>query len=222
MIEDLRLHAEVLSHDGHMLGTLSRFVFEKDSRRLTHIVVDTGVLRSGEALWKGGWGIAHDRIVPIGAVESATSDEVRLTMAADDFRDVSVDYADEYFVPVPDLAPGRPDESDLARIAMSIPGEPGPYAMEQVTVVPPHEAEINKDSPVWRLRPHQKLGEVERVVFDARTKRITALVVRRGFVFHRDVVLPIDRVVEVVGPGLVHVDIDDDALKALPEFEPED
>jgi uncharacterized protein YrrD len=86
--------------------------------------------------------------------------------------------------------------------------------------VPPESAEINKDSPVWRLDPHQKLGEVERVIFDG-ARRITGLVVRRGFLLHRDVVLPVGHVVEVVA-GIVRVDIDDNALAALPEFEPED
>ena len=50
---------------------VSRFVFEPATRKLTHIVVDTGILRSGEALWKGGWGLSHDRIIPIGVLQDA-------------------------------------------------------------------------------------------------------------------------------------------------------
>jgi sporulation protein YlmC with PRC-barrel domain len=220
-IEDLRLEASVVSSDGHKLGKLSRFVFERDSLKLTHIVVDTGILRSGEALWKGGWGLSHDRLVPLGCVSRADSDEIRITMSGDEFRDLSVDFSEEYFTTIPDNEPGRPDASDVVRLATSIPGEPGPYLMQQTTAVHATEADIRADSPVWRLDPHEKIGEVERVLFDGDTGRMAALVIRRGFVFTKDVVLPADHIVEVVAE-IVRVQIDDAALKQLDEFHADD
>lgn len=220
-LEDLRLNAEVLSSDGHKLGNLSRFVIDQDAQRLTHVVVDTGIFRSGEALWKGGWGMSHDRIVPFAAVASATSDSVRITMSAAEFKELSADYVEEYFVRAPDARPGLPDSSDVRRLAMSIPGEPGPYLLQQVTALRPEEASIGKDSPVWRLNPHQKIGEVERAVYDESTGKLSALVIKRGFVFTKDVVLPIDHVVEVVG-DIVRVNVDDQALESLREFEATD
>ena len=220
-IEDLRLHASVVSREGHKLGTLSRFVFRKSDFKLTHIVIDTGILRSGEPLWKGGWGLSHDRVVPLGALDSASSHEIRLTMTADDFRDHSRDYIEEYFAPIPDLQKGEPDSSDLWRFAASIPGEPGPYMLLQDIAMPPGAEDITKDSPVWRLNPHQKIGEVERVLFDEDTGKITALVVRRGFLFSKDVVLPAERVVEVVG-DIVRVELTDDELAGLVEHQPAD
>jgi sporulation protein YlmC with PRC-barrel domain len=216
-VDDLRLHASVLSNDGHKLGTLSRFVVDTQSWTLTHIVVDTGIFRSGEALWKGGWGMSHDRVIPFAAVASASSDEIRITMSADEFKELSADYVEEYFVRVQDAKPGIPDASDVRRIAMSIPGEPGPYLMQQTTALRPDESEISRDSPVWRLNPHQKIGEVERAVYDEATRKLTALVVRRGFLLTKDVSLPMQYVVEVVG-DIVRVDLDDEALAALPEY----
>jgi sporulation protein YlmC with PRC-barrel domain len=216
-LEDLRLGAAVVSGDGHKLGHLSRFVIDTESKRLTHIVIDTGIFRSGEALWKGGWGMSHDRIVPFGAVASVTSDEIRITMSAGDFKDLSADYQEEYFVRVSDDRPGVPDTSDLHRLVMSIPGEPGPYLMQQTVALRPDQAQISEDSPVWRLKPHQKIGEVERVIYDDATGKLDGLVIRRGFLFTKDVVLPMHAVVEVVG-DIVRVDLDDDALDGLPEF----
>ena len=216
-LEDLRLGADVACRDDHKLGTVNGFVIDTGSQRLTHLVVDTGIFRSGEALWKGGWGMSHDRIVPFGAVTAVATDGVRLTMSADEFKELSADYEEEYFVRVQDVEPGAPDVSDLRRIAMSIPGEPGPYLLQQATALRPDEAEITKDAPVWRLNPHQKIGEVERAVFDDASGRLDSLVIRRGFVFTKDVVLPMSYVVEVVGE-IVRVDIDDAALKGLAEF----
>jgi sporulation protein YlmC with PRC-barrel domain len=221
-IEDLRLRADVRSADDRKLGTLSRLVFDRATQRLTHVVVDTGILRSGEPLWKGGWGIDHDKVVPIGAVADATSDAVTLTMSAEEFRDLAVEFSDEYFVPFPDSEPGRIDLSDLARFAQSLPGQPGPYAMEQATVVSPDEAEIAKDAPVWRLDPHEKVGKVERVLFNENSRRITGLVVSvPGNVLPHPVVLPIDQVVEFAA-GVVRITLSRAQVEALAEYTPED
>ncbi len=220
-IEDLRLHASVVSSDGHKLGSLSRFVINKENLRLTHIVVDTGLLRSGQALWKGGWGLNHDRLLPVGVVRHAGSDDISITMSADEFAELSIDYIEEYFTNTPDMEKGRPDAGDLVRIAQSIPGEPGPYIMQQVTAIGPDLADIAADSPVWRLDPHQKVGEVERVLFDTESGSMSGLVIRRGFIFSKDVVLPPEYIVEVVAE-IVRVQLDDAQLDALPEHHAED
>jgi uncharacterized protein YrrD len=216
-LEDLRAGAPVMSHEGHKLGTLSRFVINKTSFKLTHIVVDTGILRSGEPLWKGGWGLSHDRVVPLGVLSDASGDKITITMTADEFKDLSVDYIQERFEEIRDEKPGWPDASDVRRLLASMPGEPGPYLMYEVQAIDPGEVEIKRDSPVWRLNPHQKIGEVDRLVYDADTTTVTDLVVRRGHVFTKDVVMPMRFVVEVVA-DIVRVDIDDHALRALPEF----
>lgn len=220
-LDDLHLGASVVSRDGHKLGTLSRFVVDKDSLKLTHVVVDTGLLRSGESLWKGGWGLSHDRVVPLGALVEADSDEVKLSMSGDEFKDHSVDYIQERFDAMGDMRPGRPDASDLRRLSASIPGEPGPFVVTELMSKSPSEVDIKRDSPVWRLNPHEKVGEVERAIFDEDTQQVRALVVRRGFVFTKDVVLPMRYAVEVVG-DIVRVEMDDAALERLEEFRAED
>lgn len=219
-LEDLRVGASVYSRDDRKLGTLSKFIVRESSLIVTHIVVDTGILRSGEPLWKGGWGLSHDRVLPLAAVASATSDRISLTMDADEFRDHSVDYEQEYFVDMPDNARG-PDLSDLARIAASLPGEPGPYIMLERRAIAPGEVEIPRDAPVWRLKPHEKIGDVDRVVFEEQTGAVQGLVVKRGLFFKREVTLPPDAIVEVVA-GVVRIDLDDEELAALPEFEAPD
>jgi sporulation protein YlmC with PRC-barrel domain len=220
-LEDLRIGANVISSDGHKLGTLSKFVVREAALKLTHVVVDTGILRSGEPLWKGGWGLSHDRIVPLAALAGAASDRIDLTMTADAFREHSLDYEEEYFAAMPDLDPGGLDLGDVARIASSIPGEPGPWIMLERRALAPGETEIPKDAPVWRLNPHTKIGEVDRVVFDDTNGSVVELVIRRGFLFTKDVALPAQHIVEIIA-GIVRVDIDDDTLSALKEFEAPD
>ena len=98
-----------------------------------------------------------------------------------------------------------------------MPGEPGPYLLHEVQAIDPGDVEIKKDSPVWRLNPHQKIGEVDSLIYDGDTGNVTDLVIRRGHVFTKEVVLPMRFVTEVVA-DIVRVDIDDDALSGLPEF----
>jgi sporulation protein YlmC with PRC-barrel domain len=217
---DLHVGADVVSRDGRKLGTLSRVVVNKDTLSLTHVVVDTGILRSGKPLWEGGWSLPHDRVVPLAALSDVGSDRIELTMSADEFRDYSVNYDTDVFRPIPDLKPGRLDASDLQRFVTSLPGEPGPFVITDVMAKAPGEVDIKKDSPVWRLNPHEKIGEVERVIVDEPSRKVTALVIRRGFVFSHEVVLPVHYVVEVIEAlgGIVHVDMDDGALKQLAEF----
>ena len=207
-IEDLRAGAPVLSRDGDRLGTLSRVVVQKDTLRLTHLVVDAGH--------------GDERVVPFGVLRDATEQAVRLSMDAVEFRDMSLKYDIQVYQPMADAEKGRLDLSDVNRVVASIPGELGPGVMTDVLAKAPDEVDIVKDSPVWRLNPHQKIGEVEHVIFDERSRKIMALVVRRGVLFTHDVVLParyITEVVEALG-GIVRIEIGDTDLKGLQEYRP--
>ncbi len=223
-LEDLRIGADVMSSDGRKLGSLSRIVVTKDTLTVTHVVVDTGILRSGEPLWKGGWSLSYDRVIPLGVLGDVRNDAVDLTMSADEFRDLSVDYDEEYWKPMPDMKPGVPDTSDFARLAASIPGEPGPWVMADTLAKDPSEADIPKDAAVWRMNPHEKIGEVEHVIFDEDTNKVASLVIRRGFLFTHEVLLPAARITEIIDSlgGIVRVDIDDAALKSLERYDEKD
>jgi len=209
-LEDLRAGARVISRDGDTLGTLSRVVIVKESLKLTHLVVAA----------EGG--MADERVVPLGVLREASEDAVQLSMSTDEFGEFAVKYDTLVYQPMADAERGRLDASDVRRFVASLPGELGPAVMTDVLAKAPDEVDIAKDSPVWRLNPHQKIGEVEHVIFDDRTRKIASLVIRRGFLFSREVVLPVQYVTEVVEAlgGIVRVEIDDAALKQLQEFHP--
>lgn len=207
-LEDLRAGAPVLSRDGDKLGKLSRVVVEKDTLRLTHLVVDIG---------RG-----DERVVPLGVLHDAAEDAVRLSMDKDEFGEMSLKYDTQVYQPIGDAQRGRLDLSDVSRFVASLPGALGPGVMTEALAKSPDEVDIVKDSPVWRLNPHQKIGEVEHVIFDDRSRKITALVVRRGIIFTHDVLLParyIAEVVEALG-GIVRVEMSDADLKQLQEYRP--
>jgi uncharacterized protein YrrD len=65
-----------------------------------------------------------------------------------------------------------------------------------------------------------KVGEVERVVLDPKTKEITHVVVRKGFLFTEDKVVPINLVASAT-EGEVRLREDAGDLEALPKYEKE-
>lgn len=54
---------------------------------------------------------------------------------------------------------------------------------------------------------------------DEETDEIAALVIRKGRLFHHDVVLPIDYVIEIID-GVFRVRINEDKLRQIEPFRP--
>ncbi len=213
---NLRAGTDVYSSDGEKLGNLHRVVIKRSDLRLTHVVVDIGFLRSGRHLWEGGLGLDYDRIVPIDDVAAVTDQRVDLTLTAQQFKDVP-EYTEESFEQAQDLSPGEFDLADVANRAEAISAMIGNtsnvWIMSRLNK-PLDSVDIAEGTPVWRQEPHEKLGEVRRVLLNAETGRLTALVISRGFIFHHDVVLPA-RYISEVYDDLVHVELTDAEMPQL-------
>jgi uncharacterized protein YrrD len=71
---------------------------------------------------------------------------------------------------------------------------------------------------VWRREPHEKLGDVVSVIVDEASGQARALVIERGAIFKRQVILPMRHVVEVDDVA-IRVDITDAELDQLRGYE---
>jgi len=78
--------------------------------------------------------------------------------------------------------------------------------------------QFKENATVYTL-DDKKVGEVERVVLDPQTKEITHLVVRKGFLFTEDKVVPIDMVNSTAEDRITLKRTD--GLDSLPDFEEE-
>jgi len=218
--QDIDIGAEVYSSDGHKLGQLSRVVLKRSDLTLTHIVVDIGFLRSGHHLWEGGLGLDYDRVVPAAAVASARSGRVDLALTAQAFKDAP-EFSEERYEGPLDLTPGNYDIADVALQAQAVAGAiasaPGAWIVERLNK-PLDSLDVRDGMGVWRNYPHEKLGEVDRGIFDAETGKLQAFVVKRGFIMTRDVILPVRYVAEIIDDVSVRVDITDEELDKLQEY----
>jgi uncharacterized protein YrrD len=216
-LHDLRAGVDVYSHDGHKLGTLHRMVLKRSDLTLTHVVVDIGFLRSGHHLWEGGLGLDYDRVVPVDEVHSASDKRVELRLTAAEFKDMP-EYTLERYEGPDDLTPDDFDTTDVIQRAQQISGflgsTSGVWLMEKLNK-PLDAVDIKEGTAVWRDEPHEKLGDVLRLLFDH--GRLRAFVIRRGFIFRHEVILPVRHVSELFD-DLVRVDITDEQLAQLREY----
>jgi uncharacterized protein YrrD len=213
----LRIGIDVYSSEAEKLGTLHRAVLRRSDLAITHVVVDIGFLRSGRRLWDGGLGLDYDRIVTIESVATVTDDRLVLNLSADEFKEMP-EYTEESYEAPHDVTPGEFDIPDVVTraqgIAAAISNAPGGWLVERLNK-PLDSVDIVEGTPVWRRDPHEKLGEVKRLVLHA-GGRVQALVIQRGFLLHRDVVLPVRYIAELMD-DLVRVDITDEELGNLRE-----
>jgi len=230
MLEDLHIGTTIKSSDGHQLGALERIVVEKATERVTHIVVDPGLLESGNLLAPGGWEKPRARLIPVSDIVRVSRDSLELSIDQATFTAAPL-FERELFVDADPQtgeiqAPGEKPRFRLGELLQYISTAAGlgaaPY--EPNTEIQFQEsagsAEIAAGTPVWRLAPHQEIGVVERVLVDPETEQIRAYVLRRKGFGNRTVELPIE-VVANVQDGVVHVTISDSDLARLAPFDPD-
>jgi len=216
---DLHIGADVFSSDGHKLGELHRLVLKRSDFRLTHIVVDIGWIRAGHRIWEGGLGLEYDRVAPVSALAAANDSCIDLALTAEAFKELP-EYTIEGFEEPQDFTPGEDDLADIASASSlasaAFNSAPGGWLVERLNKTL-DSVDIDQGTPVWRREPHDKLGEVDRLILDDQTGRLTAFVMKRGFLLTKDVVLPVRYVSELLD-DTVHVDITDEEIKQLREF----
>jgi len=236
-LEDLRIDAPALGRDGKRLGKLQRIVIAEADQRVTHLVVDPGLLASGNALAPGGWEKPRARLIPIALVTATSADSVTLDADEATFESYPIFEQERATVVAPpaDLA-ATPDRAHwwsptnldavINYISSSV-GAPylSPDAGPQYDETP-GEAEIVAGTAVWRRAPadattqrapETEIGVVERALVDAATNRVSALVMRRKGLGGQLVILPMDAVADLED-DLVHVTLTDAEVDALAPY----
>jgi len=211
--------AVVYSSEGHKLGELRRLVLRRKDLCLTHIVVDIGILRSGHHLWQGAFNDDYDRVVPLGAVAETGDKKVQLNLTADDFR-AQPQYTHETFENPKDITPDEFDMTDVVERGDSlaaIGGNANNFWINATHTRGADEVDIAEGMGVWREEPHEKLGTVDRALFNEEGN-LQALVVKRGFPFSHEVVLPAAHITEIVDDVSIRVAITDEQIHNLSQF----
>ena len=235
MLEDIRIGATALGSDGRKLGELQRLVVTERDHHLTHLVIDPGLIESGEALAPGGWEKPRARVVPVALVASVTNDAVTLTRDHEEFQQQPL-FEQEHFAEVtPPEEPGK-HASWWSRVRVGevisyiasgagLGGAPYLPSSTEVTLNEASgEASISEGTPVWRRASdnatgdEEEIGVVKRALVDEATQAMSALVIRRNDLTERLVTLPIAAVTSL-DDDIVHVTLSDADLDNLPLYD---
>jgi len=221
-LDNLRPGADVRSSDDKEVGKLHAVIVDPREDRVTHIVVNTG-----PHFPQPGFGAPNLITVPVEQMEDAQEDRVLLKCTERQFAGMP-SYVERRFTPprpAPSDQPRRERTTDTlwdvgVAVAAALTASGGIGVPAETFRKASFERQILDDAPVWRLEPFSHIGDVERVLIDE-TDEIVALVIRRGVLFHHEVVLPIDYVTEIVD-GFINVRISDDELEKLEAYHPPD
>jgi sporulation protein YlmC with PRC-barrel domain len=231
MLEDLHIGTPVIGSDGQQLGTLQRIVIDRAEQKITHIVVDPGLLESGNLLAPGGWEKPRSRLIPAGDIIQVRKESLELSIDQTGFAQAPL-FEHEYYVDS-DIQTGEgqgPGEKPRFRLGelihyISTAAGLGAAPYEPSTEIQFQEASnsaaIAAGTPVWRRTPHQELGVIERVLVDSQTQRISAFVLHRKGFGGKLIQLPVEAVADVQD-GIVHVTLSDADLAGLEVYRPEE
>lgn len=203
----IRMKAAIKCEDAEC-GHLERVVIDPEHRRVTHLVVHTS----------GG----DRRVIPAAAISEAHYDwiHVRLTCAAlaaaPAFSEVDFSLPSAEWSPPGELA--HADVLWPSRYAPTLTQDlsPGPLPVEHVNV-PPTEAIVGAGDRVF-CSDHE-CGRIADMVMDPDTDKALAFVVRRGFLFKRDVAIPLGWIDRVEDDG-VHLKMTAQQVEELAQHFP--
>ncbi|MBO9541658.1 PRC-barrel domain-containing protein [bacterium] len=200
----IRMNAEVKC-DGEDCGHIDRVVIDPAHRMVTHLVIR---LHDGER-----------KVVPSTAIAEAHEDWIHLGVDCPTLK-AFPPYSETDFS-LPSAEWGPPTGYKHADIlwpshyaqTLSWNISPGPLPIEHVNV-PPDEAIVSAGDRVFCT--DKQCGHVADLLFDPDTEKALGFVVRRGFLFARDVAIPMGWIDHVEADG-IHLKMTAEQVEELAE-----
>lgn len=222
MTEELRLGADVVAADGRKVGKLKYIVIDSIDGTVSELIVEPGLLQSGQLLHPSRWDEPTAVVVPAELVQSADEHAVHLHCPVADFKNLPPYTEQEYVRPDESWTPppGYTVADFLLRLAAPFGGIIPPPVKLQLRKGP-LEREIKPGTPVWRREPHTEIGRVERVLVDPVARRIICLIIHRGGIVPFHVKLPLGYISEILD-DVIYIDLTDEQIEALLPFNPDD
>jgi sporulation protein YlmC with PRC-barrel domain len=179
-LSDFRLGAEVVDNNGQKAGTLVSVIVDEKGFEARALVVKDDASLAGRLLSAEKLFTTDEVVIPISAVESATRDQVRLSLSASDIRrqPLYLTYRREPLT----------TEDAVLETGELLGGGLGLPKADEIANKPVGEIEIDSGENVMLGTSGHRLGTVRDVLFDH--GKLAAVVIRPEGFFKRDVVLP--------------------------------
>jgi uncharacterized protein YrrD len=209
---DFRIGRPVMAEDGRV-GSLDRLIFDPVADQVRGLVVrEAGLL-------------PNDVVVPLDRVLSADEKEVRVRGTVEEIASLEGFSHAQFTEPPEDWLP--PADLEAGSAAFLFPASPyavGAFAPTTPSTVPAGEVEEEKPPGSVDLSADTVVnctdgfaGTVDRVLTEGATDRVTHLIVRRGTLIARDLMVPVELIASTA-EETVYLSISQEELDRLPEF----
>jgi sporulation protein YlmC with PRC-barrel domain len=180
-LHEFRLGAEVVDKDGQKAGILMSVLVDEDGFDPKELVVKDETSLVSRLLGAERLLITDEVVIPISVVESATHDQVRLSISGSDVRRQKPYLS--YRFKAESMGQALLREAQLLGGGLALPD------VEEVADKPPDEIEVERDEKVMIGKTGRCLGKVRDLLYDQ--GELIGVVVRPEGLFKHDVVLPI-------------------------------
>lgn len=210
--------AEVYAAEGEKIGTISRVVIDAKTRDITDLVVERGAL------------FGDEKVIPIGLISSDNEDRIMLqetNQNVDDF----LDYETTHYIPS-DQITDQPSEN-IERYYWYPPLNfhfPTQGILPGGSVIPDHVVRTETSSPEGRVAiaegaqvisaDEKHIGNVEQVLSDPASNKVTHFVVGKGFLLKEHKLVPAFWVT-LVDEDKIHLSVESNMFEHLPDYQPE-
>ena len=197
---EFKIGVPVEAHDGP-IGHLRQVILNPGDGRVSALVVLRGVLPP--------W----DYVIPVEAVEEASDNIIRVNLTRAEIDMQPPLQPDRYIAPDSPVGGYTKDQA-----LFSLQGQP--KGSEQATegYADNSAAVIQQGQRVFAT--DGEVGKVDRVLVDSATKRATHFTVRKGLLFHKDIMVPVEWIAEY-HPDFIKVGVNKILLGALPPYLPD-
>lgn len=195
---ELKHDAKVMAANGDDVGRVDRVVLDPKTNEVTGIVV------------RKGWLFSEDKVVPIGMVQFGDDGGVMLRGDTETFNDLQ-DYQSKYYVPADELNEGDGQTSAVAPVyaypPLGVPWGGFGYGPAGASVPPDvvQKTETNiadnevalKNGAAVLSRTGDHIGNIDEVLTNEDTRRVTHFVLSQGVIFKSRKLIPMDWVANV-------------------------
>lgn len=215
--------AEVFTADGKKVGEVDRIVIDPASKEVTHVLVQKGFL------------FTTDKVVPINLISTSGEDRVTLREDAGDLEALP-DFEETHYVPVNEVEAQADAETPAAPAMYWYPpvgytwwgmtgGMPSyiyppipPYVVQTERNVPEGTVALKEGAKVLSA-DGEHVGNVEAVLTGVETDRATHLLVSKGVLLNKTVLIPTTWISTIMEKE-VHLVVGSELLKDLPAYAP--
>lgn len=210
----------VMNSAGEHLGALDSVVIDPKNGDVTYLIVRKGAF------------FHEDKLVPFGMVMNAGDDGITLNDKAGDLTQLPA-YEDKYFVPAGEGVPNNTSAAPVYTNPLYGNSSISPGAMLASTQrfegsleghvelhrnVPPEDVVLRKCAHVV-TRDGTRIGDIDELLVDLDTRRITHFVIAQGALFKTRKLIPAEWVTHV-DEEVVRLAINDAALSRLHDYRP--